>query len=161
MGSKTPKKGKNAKRLIAGEKYHMLSFDNGKSTVMKGDLIKNNRIQKETRYVFSVPNNGFYRVFSEDEIRATKTGQAVRKSMKNGKMEFMAFFETKQEAVRGIDTLPKKVASLLIMESIERDKNLIIKIKGAVMDRISIFNDVVSSKTNPELMEAVKKIKDY
>lgn len=161
MSSKKPQKRKTPKRLFAGRKYYIMSFDSGRAMVMYGDLVKHGDNGQINHYTFSAPDKGFYKIFTREDMKKAKTGQAVRKSIRNGRLEFIAFFETGSEALASMDKLPKKVAYLLIMESIESDKQTIMKIKESVMDRISVLKDVASSKTMSDLNSAVKKAKFY
>jgi hypothetical protein len=158
MGAKNTNKREMTKKLVAGREYYILEFDSGNYMIMLGVLNKNDNNSIDSSYVFSAPNRGFYRVFPKDDIKRAKVGQAVRREIRNGRLQFTAFFENEKEANTSIHKIAKNVASFLIRESIEKDKQVIIKIKGEVMDRISIFKDVVSSKTMSDLTASIKKL---
>jgi hypothetical protein len=144
---------KIAKRLAIGSKYHMLWFDGGTYMVYYGKLVKG-----KSDYSFC-GERGIVRLFKSDDIKRAKVGQPVRKIIRNGKMEFYAFFEAEKEATNSVDRLVKSVAVHIIKESIDADKNTINKINNSVMKRISVLGEIMLSESASDINSSIKKLK--
>ena len=140
------------KNIKSGECYYLFSFEGKSHRIFYGKIELVKRVQK---YIFT--GDGAYKVFEVNEIESLKTGQPIREEIRNGKISFMSFFITKEDAEESSDVFPKNVAIVILKKSIDTDKCVIEEVKQSILGRITMINNIITSKNLSEMAESLKK----
>ena len=138
--------------IKSGECYYLFSFEGKSHNISYGKIELIKRIGK---YVFT--GDGIYKAFDAQEIKKLKTGQPIRGEIRNGKLTFLSFFMTKDDAEKSANIFPKNVAILLLKKSIDIDKRMIEDMKQSILGRITMINNIITAKNLSVMAESIKK----
>jgi hypothetical protein len=144
-----------SKAIKLGEKYHMLSFHSNSHRVLYGEFSK----LKDGRMLFKGDN--VYKIFKSDVFHKNKTGQPIGTDIINGRLKFVAFFLSNEDAESSAESTARNAAFMFIKNSIDYDQEAMEEMHKSIMHRMVLINHTITAKSIEDMSELIYKSYSY